>query len=141
LFLFIFESIGGSELILIAIVALIVFGPRKLPQMAKTIGKTMAEFRNATNEFKSTWEKEAAFDIENEPATRINSWKDDSVAIEKTISSSSSQDSTENQIPAPLVTELTAEDFAQNLAKEDSAKKETRIEETEKRASDKSDWL
>ena len=64
MFLFIFESIGTSELILIGIIALIFLGPRKLPQMAKTIGKYMADFRNTTNEFKSTWEREVNFDEE-----------------------------------------------------------------------------
>lgn len=52
------ESIGMQELILIGVIALIIFGPRRLPQIAKTIGKTMAEFRKATNEFKTTWERE-----------------------------------------------------------------------------------
>lgn len=65
-FLFIFESIGTSELILIGIVALIFLGPRKLPQIARTIGKTLAEFRSATNEFKSTWEREANFEDEEQ---------------------------------------------------------------------------
>jgi Tat protein translocase TatB subunit len=63
-FLFILESIGTSELILIGIIALIFLGPRKLPQIAKTIGKTMADFRNTTNEFKSTWEREVNFEEE-----------------------------------------------------------------------------
>lgn len=63
--LFILESIGTSELILIGIIALIVFGPRKLPQMAKTLGKMMAEFRGATNEFKTTWQKEVSFEEES----------------------------------------------------------------------------
>ena len=58
MFLFIFESIGTQELILIGIVALIFLGPRKLPEIAKTIGKYMAEFRNTTNEFKATWERD-----------------------------------------------------------------------------------
>ena len=61
MFLFILESIGTSELILIGIIALIFLGPRKLPQIAKTIGKTIADFRNTTNEFKSTWEREVDF--------------------------------------------------------------------------------
>jgi Tat protein translocase TatB subunit len=65
-FLFILESIGTSELILIGIIALIFLGPRKLPQIAKTIGKTMADFRNTTNEFKSTWEREVNFEVEAE---------------------------------------------------------------------------
>lgn len=64
MFLFILESIGTSELILIGIIALIFLGPRKLPQIARTIGKTMADFRNTTNEFKSTWEREVNFEEE-----------------------------------------------------------------------------
>jgi Tat protein translocase TatB subunit len=63
-FLFILESIGTSELILIGIIALMFLGPRKLPQIAKTIGKTMADFRNTTNEFKSTWQREVDFEDE-----------------------------------------------------------------------------
>ena len=64
MYLFIFESIGTSELILIGIIALIFLGPRKLPSIAKTIGKTMADLRNTTNEFKATWEREVDFEEE-----------------------------------------------------------------------------
>ena len=64
MFLFILENIGTQELILIGVVALIFLGPRKMPQIAKTISKTLAEFRSATNEFKQTWEREANFDEE-----------------------------------------------------------------------------
>jgi|SRR5215207_4674488 len=64
MYLFILESIGTSELILIGIIALIFLGPRKLPQIAKTIGKTMADFRNTTNEFKETWQREVDFEEE-----------------------------------------------------------------------------
>ena len=64
MFLFILESIGTSELILIGIIALIFLGPRKLPQIAKTIGKTMADFRSTTNEFKATWQREVDFEEE-----------------------------------------------------------------------------
>jgi sec-independent protein translocase protein TatB len=63
-FLFILESIGTSELLLIGIIALIFLGPRKLPQIARTVGKMMSEFRNTTNEFKSTWEREVNFQEE-----------------------------------------------------------------------------
>lgn len=64
MFLFIFENIGTSELILVGIVALIFLGPRKLPEMARKMGKMMADFRNTTNEFKSTWEREVNFEEE-----------------------------------------------------------------------------
>lgn len=64
MYLFIFESIGTSELLLIGIVALIFLGPRRMPEMARKIGKMMADFRSATNEFKSTWEREVNFEEE-----------------------------------------------------------------------------
>lgn len=53
-----FGSIGFPELILIFIVALIVFGPNKLPEIAKTLGKTMRDFRKTVNDAKSTIEAE-----------------------------------------------------------------------------------
>jgi TatA/E family protein of Tat protein translocase len=45
-------------LIIIFVVALIVFGPRKLPELGKSLGKGLAEFRRASNELKSTIEEE-----------------------------------------------------------------------------------
>ncbi len=74
MYLFIFESIGTQELALIAIVALIIFGPRKLPELAKMAGKAMNEFRRATNDFKSTWEREVNLESFDEvPDTSSNS--------------------------------------------------------------------
>jgi sec-independent protein translocase protein TatB len=49
---------------LVGIVALIFLGPRKLPGMARKIGKIMAEFRSTTNEFKETWQREVNFEEE-----------------------------------------------------------------------------
>jgi Tat protein translocase TatB subunit len=63
-FLFIFESVGTSELLLIGIVALIFLGPRKMPEYAKKIGKLMADFRSTTSEFKETWQREVNFEEE-----------------------------------------------------------------------------
>lgn len=53
-----FGSIGGGEVLLILALALLVFGPRRIPEIGKTIGKTLAEFRKATGEFKSSLERE-----------------------------------------------------------------------------------
>ncbi len=50
--------IGFQELILIFVVALLVFGPRKLPELGKTLGKALAEFRRASNDIKHSIEKE-----------------------------------------------------------------------------------
>jgi TatA/E family protein of Tat protein translocase len=57
-FLFIFEGLGTNELLLILIVALVIFGPRKLPQLSRTLGKSLADFKRASEDFKQTWEKE-----------------------------------------------------------------------------------
>ncbi len=53
-----FGSLGIPELIMIFIVALIVFGPKKLPEIGRTLGKAMGEFKKATDDFKNTIERE-----------------------------------------------------------------------------------
>jgi TatA/E family protein of Tat protein translocase len=55
-----FGSIGGPELVLIFVVALLVFGPRKLPELGRAIGKGLAEFRKASNDLRQTLETEVA---------------------------------------------------------------------------------
>jgi TatA/E family protein of Tat protein translocase len=55
---FMFGSLGIPELILIFIVALIVFGPKRLPEIGRTLGKAMGEFKKATDDFKNTIERE-----------------------------------------------------------------------------------
>ena len=53
-----FGSIGMPELVVIFVVALIIFGPRKLPELGRSLGKSLAEFKRASNELKSTLEEE-----------------------------------------------------------------------------------
>ena len=57
-----FGSLGIMELVLIFIVALIVFGPKRLPEIGRTIGKAMGEFKKATDDFKNTIEREVQVD-------------------------------------------------------------------------------
>jgi TatA/E family protein of Tat protein translocase len=52
------ESIGTTELLVILVVALIIFGPRKLPEMGRMLGKSLGEFKRASDDFKRTWERE-----------------------------------------------------------------------------------
>lgn len=62
MFAFILEGLGSTELLFILVIALIFFGPRKLPQLAKSMGKGLAEFRKASDDFKRTWEREVALE-------------------------------------------------------------------------------
>lgn len=57
--LLILDSLGGTELLVILVVALVIFGPRKLPQLSRSLGRSLADFKRASHEFKETWEKEA----------------------------------------------------------------------------------
>ena len=58
MFLLILDSLGNSELLLILAAALIFFGPRRLPQLSRQLGKSLHEFRRASEDFKRTWERE-----------------------------------------------------------------------------------
>ncbi len=53
-----FGSLGMTELVIILVIALIVFGPRKLPELGRSLGKSIGEFKRASNELRSTIEEE-----------------------------------------------------------------------------------
>jgi TatA/E family protein of Tat protein translocase len=53
-----FGTLGMPELIVIFVIALIVFGPRKLPELGRSLGRGIAEFKKATNELQSTLDEE-----------------------------------------------------------------------------------
>jgi TatA/E family protein of Tat protein translocase len=53
-----FGSIGMPELVIILVIALIIFGPRKLPELGRSLGRSIGEFRRASNELRSTLEEE-----------------------------------------------------------------------------------
>ena len=53
-----FGNIGMPELIIIFVIALIIFGPRKLPELGRSLGKSINEFKRASNELKNTLDEE-----------------------------------------------------------------------------------
>ena len=53
-----FGSIGMPELMIIFVIALIIFGPRKLPELGRSMGRSLTEFKRASNELRSTLDEE-----------------------------------------------------------------------------------
>ena len=140
MFLFILDSIGTSELILIGIIALMFLGPRKLPQIAKTIGKTLADFRNTTNEFKATWQREVDFE-EDIRAMQTGELPDETPT---TVARTDKTTDEGNSIAAPTIkpvqTDLFADVLPENENESQSAVDTTETAPTDD-ASDKRNWL
>ncbi len=61
-----FGSIGMPELIIIFVIALIIFGPRKLPELGRSLGKSIGEFRRASNDLRNTLEEEIRVEEQRE---------------------------------------------------------------------------
>ena len=69
-------NLGFPELVIIFIVALVIFGARKLPELGRSLGKGLTEFKRASNELKRTWEDEVEavkheVDVETEELKKI----------------------------------------------------------------------
>jgi sec-independent protein translocase protein TatA len=65
-----FGSIGMPELIIIFVIALIVFGPRKLPDLGRSLGKSLAEIKRASSELQRTLEEEIRIE-EQQTASKV----------------------------------------------------------------------
>jgi sec-independent protein translocase protein TatA len=63
-------SIGMPELIVIFVIALIIFGPRKLPELGRSLGRSINEFKRASNELKNTLEEEIRVDEQRAAAPK-----------------------------------------------------------------------
>jgi TatA/E family protein of Tat protein translocase len=144
-FLFL-ESLGTTELLVILVVALVLFGPRKLPELSRSLGKSLNEFKRAGDDFKRTWEREVALESVHREA-----------AIDRAMTSEPAQAAAgENAMPAsPPAHDITAAAFAPvqgaNIARgarvetppapvdaPTAAEAETTAEESPSR---KTDWL
>jgi sec-independent protein translocase protein TatA len=65
-----FGSIGMPELIIILVIALIIFGPRKLPELGKSLGRSLNEFKKASTDLQNTLEQEIKIEEQKEAATK-----------------------------------------------------------------------
>jgi sec-independent protein translocase protein TatA len=66
-----FGSLGIPELLLIFVVALLVFGPKRLPEIGRTLGKALGEFKKATDDLKNTIEREVQVEELKQLSTNI----------------------------------------------------------------------
>jgi TatA/E family protein of Tat protein translocase len=129
-YLFILESIGTSELLLIGLVALIIFGPRKLPELARMLGKARNEFKRTTDDFKETWVREVDFESEEKQIAGLGAPTPENI-IQKT------ETVAKNEIVVPEIREISQADFENNR----SEKKTEIPERAENSLTDKGDWL
>lgn len=119
---------------MIAMVALIVFGPRKLPQIARTIGKTMADFRKTTDDFKSTWEKEVKFE---ETKIQDNNLTRDLKPVENSIQQEHKQIAETNFVPSPEIKEISSAEMEKIIATKEKVGKD----KPDYKDHDKRSWL
>lgn len=143
LYIFILETIGTQELILVGLVALIVFGPRKLPQMARKFGKMMTEFRKVSNDFRATWEREVAFEdrkpdrAEREPANITGALPENTIG-----QAESAEVPLDREDLLPKVEEVSAEAFEGITSGETGSHAADKDEEEdESSVLDKQNWL
>jgi TatA/E family protein of Tat protein translocase len=104
-FLLILDSVGNSELLLILAAALIFFGPRRLPQLSRQLGKSLHEFRRASEDFKRTWEREVNLEQTDQgTAPPENSILDKAAERIRAAREASAIDSNSAQPPASVIT-------------------------------------
>jgi sec-independent protein translocase protein TatA len=83
-----FGSIGMPELIIILVIALIIFGPRKLPELGRSLGRSIGEFKKASNELRSTLEEEIRLEEQRDQRTATRAEQDSAIAAAATQPSS-----------------------------------------------------
>lgn len=91
-----FGSIGMPELIIILVIALIIFGPRKLPELGKSLGRSLNEFKKASTDLQNTLEQEIKIEEQKETAAKAR-------AEESTASAAIPKDDDQNTAPRETV--------------------------------------
>jgi TatA/E family protein of Tat protein translocase len=75
-----FGSLGMPELLIIFVIALIIFGPRKLPELGRSLGKSLGEFKRASNELRNTLEEEVRVEERKEQKAKMEAEQSSAIA-------------------------------------------------------------
>ena len=145
-YLFIFEFLGTTELLVILVVALVLFGPRKLPQMSRSLGKSLGEFKRASEEFKQTWEREVSLEnVERERQVEQAMLPEDNSILAPTVGREKGAPLTTSDAKAEDERSVAA-DLADNVPPNDDAaatmpRQTTSIDAPTTAPTHKRDWL
>jgi TatA/E family protein of Tat protein translocase len=101
-----FGSIGMPELIIILVIALIIFGPRKLPELGKSLGRSLSEFKKASTDLQNTLEQEIKIEEEKEKEaeTKTKSKFESTTTFGSEVTSASSEIDNDNDTAPPRET-------------------------------------
>ena len=78
-----FGSVGMPELLIILVIALIIFGPRKLPELGRSLGKSLGEFKRASNELRNTLEEEVRIEEQKDQRTKMEAEQNSAIDAAK----------------------------------------------------------
>src|SRR5437867_13097139 len=99
-------SLGMPEILMILVIALIIFGPRKLPELGKTLGQSLAHFRRASEDFKRQWEDEVEIERQRiEPPRPAPVEHSDYSAAASTVAGNTETGTSEEPSQIPTVSE------------------------------------
>jgi TatA/E family protein of Tat protein translocase len=98
-----FGSIGMPEMIIILVIALIIFGPRKLPELGKSLGRSLNEFKKASNELRSTLEEEIRVEETKEQRLKREAEQNSAVAAAEVHTATPSPVATPGPVTTPPV--------------------------------------
>jgi Tat protein translocase TatB subunit len=118
LYLLVLEFLGTNELLVILVVALILLGPRRLPGMSRKLGKSLAEFKRASEDFKRTWEREVEMEMADKDARIERALPSPQESIlDTTVGRSSSSSSSNSFETSSNITEVSVQTAAGDEAK------------------------
>ena len=95
--------IGMPELVIIMVIALIIFGPRKLPELGRSLGKSIGEFKKASNELKSTLEDEIRVEEQKEQRAKVEAEQASAITAASPVTATPSPVASPPQTEEPTV--------------------------------------